>query len=119
MGGISVLTTVGTEQEANLLAEELIDRRHAACVNIISGVRSVFRWQGSICKESEYLLIIKTLEEEFERVMQTIHELHTYDVPEVISFPMGNGDEKFLGWIGSCVDKDADFDEDPDFDEAE
>jgi periplasmic divalent cation tolerance protein len=118
MGGISVLTTVGTEQEANLLAEELIDRRQAACVNIISGVRSVFRWQGSICKESEYLLVIKTLEEEFEQVRQTIHELHTYDVPEVVSFPMNDGDPDFLGWMGACVDKHAQFDDDID-EEAE
>jgi len=108
------LTTVGTEQEANLLAEELLDRRHAACVNIISGVRSLYRWRGSICKDSEYLLIIKTMEEEFEHVSATIQELHSYDLPEVLSFPMGQGDEDFLGWIGSCLDKEAVFDQDED-----
>ena len=119
MGGISVLTTVGTEQEANLLAEELIGRRHAACVNIISGVRSLYRWRGSICKDSEYLLIIKTLEEEYDLVAETIRELHSYDLPEVLSFPMNDGDADFLGWIGACLDKDAEFDEDDEDDEAE
>ena len=109
MRGISILTTVGTEQEANLLAEELLERRHAACVNIISGVRSLYRWRGSICKDSEYLLIIKTLEEEYEQVAETIKELHSYDLPEVLTLPMGQGDDAFLAWIGSCLDKEADF----------
>ncbi len=116
MSGIAVLTTVGTEQEANLLAEELIHRRHAACVNILSGVRSLYRWRGSICKDSEYLLIIKTLDTEYELVAATIQELHSYDLPEVLTFPMGEGDPDFLGWIGSCLDKAAEFDSD---DEAE
>ena len=60
----AVITTVGTEQEANELAEELLGRRLAACVNILSGVRSVYRWQGRICKDSEYMLVIKSMEEE-------------------------------------------------------
>ncbi len=111
MRGIAVLTTVGTEQEANLLAEELIHRRHAACVNILSGVRSLYRWRGSICKDSEYLLIIKTLETEYEQVAATIKEMHSYDLPEVLTFPVGEGDGDFLGWIGACLDKEADFDD--------
>lgn len=111
MGAISVLTTVGTEQEANLLAEELLERRHAACVNIISGVRSVYRWRGTICKDSEYLLIIKTLEEEYEVVAETIRELHSYDLPEILAFPTREGDTDFVDWIGACLDKDAIFDD--------
>ncbi len=111
MGAISVLTTVGTELEANQLAEELLERRHAACVNIISGVRSVYRWRGTICKDSEYLLVIKTLEEEYDQVAATIQELHSYDLPEILTFPSG-GDADFLGWIASCLDKNAEFDDD-------
>ena len=113
MGAIAVITTVGTEQEANLLATELLERRHAACVNVISGVRSLYRWRGEICKDSEYLLIIKSLEEEYERVAATILEFHTYDVPEILTFPVARGDARFLEWIGSCLDKEAEF-EDPD-----
>lgn len=112
MGAIAVVTTVGTEQEANLLAEELIDRRHAACVNIISGVRSLYRWRGSICKDSEYLLVIKTLDEEYDLVAATIQELHTYDLPEVLTFPISRGDADFIGWISACIDKDAEFEGD-------
>ena len=112
MGAIAVVTTVGTEQEANLLAEEVIGRRHAACVNIISGVRSLYRWQGSVCKDSEYLLVIKTLDEEYEQVAATIKELHSYDLPEILTFPITRGDPGFLDWIGACLDKDAVFDDD-------
>ena len=111
MAAIAVVTTVGTEQEANVLAEELIERRHAACVNIISGVRSLYRWRGSICKDSEYLLIIKTLDEEYELVAATIQEFHTYDLPEILTFPITRGDQDFLGWISGCLDKEADFDD--------
>lgn len=107
MGAIAVVTTVGTEQEANLLAAELLARRHAACVNIISGVRSVYRWGGSICKDSEYLLIIKTMSEEYEQVAATIGELHTYELPEILAMPIERGAPDFLGWIGECLDKDA------------
>ena len=106
MGAIAVITTVGTEQEANLLAEELLERRHAACVNIIPGVRSLYRWRGSICRDSEYLLVIKSLEEEYELVAATILELHTYEVPEILTVPIARGDAKFLEWIGSCLDKE-------------
>ena len=111
MGAISVLTTVGTEQEANLLAEELLERRHAACVNIISGVRSVYRWQGTICKDSEYLLVIKTQDEEYDKVAETIKELHSYEVPEILAFPISQGCDAFLGWVGECLDKDVVYSE--------
>ena len=116
MGAIAVITTVGTEREANDLAEELLERRLAACVNIISGVRSIYRWKGRICKDSEYLLVIKTMEEEFAEVAATIQELHSYELPEVLALPFRHGDDAFLGWISECVDKNVGPD---DFDELE
>ena len=68
MSAIVVVTTVGTEEEANLVAEELVERRHSCCVNILPIHRSVYRWQGKICDDSEYMLIIKTLESEYSAV---------------------------------------------------
>ncbi len=108
MDAIVVITTVGTEQEANLLAEELLDRRLAACVNIVSGVRSHYRWRGAICKDSEYLLIIKTLASEYEMVASTIRQLHSYEQPEILSLEVSRGDAGFLAWIAECVDPDLD-----------
>ena len=109
---IVVVTTVGTQEQANLLAEELVDRRHSCCVNIVPIQRSVYRWQGKICDDSEYLLIIKTMESEYEAVEATIQELHSYELPEILAFGIQRGEAGFLSWIAGCLDKSARFPED-------
>lgn len=109
MQAIVVVTTVGTEEQAYQIARELVARRQAACVNVLPGMRSVYRWKGKICKDGELLLVIKTLAEEFEGVSATIRELHSYELPEVLSFPVAQGEANFLEWIRSSVDKQADF----------
>ncbi len=114
MGALVVVTTVGTEQEANLLAEELVARRHASCVNIVPVHRSVYRWQGKICNDSEFLLLIKTLEVEYEAVEAAVGELHSYELPEILAFRVSRGEARFLDWIARSLDKNADFAEDGD-----
>ncbi len=109
---IVIVTSVGTEEQANLIARELVARRHAGCVNIIPSVRSIYRWKGRICHDSEYLLIIKSMAQEFEAVREAIQELHTYELPEILSFAVAQGDRTFLGWIAAALDKDADFPDD-------
>ncbi len=103
----AVVTTVGTEEQANLIARELIARRLAACVNIVPGIRSVYRWQGKIASDTEFLLIAKIRENEFEPVAAAIKELHSYDVPEILTFGVGRGDPDFLAWIAASTDKSA------------
>ncbi len=120
MRAIAVVTTVGTEEQAYLIAREIVARRQAACVNVVPGIRSIYRWKGKICKDGELLLIIKTLEGEFEAVAATIRELHSYELPEILSFSVSHGEQRFLDWIADSVDKDAVFDdEDEDEDEEE
>ncbi|HEX2254399.1 MAG TPA: divalent-cation tolerance protein CutA [Thermoanaerobaculia bacterium] len=120
MGAIVMITTVGTEEQANTLAREIVARRHAACVNIVPGIRSVYRWKGKICHDGELMLVIKTLEEEFEAVAATIRELHNYELPEILAFQVTRGDDRFLGWIHDSTDKTASFDdEDADEEYAE
>src|ERR1700730_698206 len=114
MRAIAVITTVGTEEQAYLIAREIIGRRQAACVNIIPAIRSIYLWKGKICKDGELLLIVKTLEGEFEGVAATIRELHSYELPEILSFRVSHGDKSFLDWIASCVDRDADFSDEED-----
>jgi periplasmic divalent cation tolerance protein len=114
MRAIVVVTTVGTEDQANLIAREVIARRQAACVNIVSGVRSTYRWKGKICTDGEMMLVIKTLEGEFDGVAATIRELHSYELPEILSFPVDRGDPRFLEWIAASVDKDAEFGDEDD-----
>jgi periplasmic divalent cation tolerance protein len=109
MGAIVVVTTVGTEEQAYLIAREIIARRQAACVNILPGMRSIYRWKGKICKDGELLLLVKTMEGEFEGVAATIRELHSYELPEILSFTVTRGETSFLEWIASSVDKEADF----------
>ena len=109
-----VITTVGDEEQANLLARELVARRQAACVNIVSGVRSVYRWEGKICKDSEYLLVIKTAAAEYPAVEATLRELHSYELPEILAVSFPRGEPRFLSWIAGSLDKDAPFSDDVD-----
>jgi periplasmic divalent cation tolerance protein len=102
---IVVVTTVGNEQEAQSLAEELVARRHAACINIVPVLRSVYRWKGKICQDSEFMLIIKTQSDEYPAVEAAIKELHSYDLPEILSFRVHDGETGFLQWIADSVDK--------------
>ena len=120
MRAIVVVTTVGTEEQAYLIAREIVARRQAACVNIVPGIRSIYRWKGKICKDGELLLIVKTLESELGGVQDTIRELHSYELPEILSFNVSHGEPRFLEWIAGSVDKEAPFaDEDEEEDEDE
>ncbi|MCP3978663.1 MAG: divalent-cation tolerance protein CutA [bacterium] len=101
-----VLTTAGSAESASLLARGLVERRLAACVNIVDSIRSIYRWQGEIADENELLLVIKTQAALFDRVREAIRELHDYDVPEVIAIPIADGDPDYLGWVSSCVTDD-------------
>ncbi|MDA8015901.1 MAG: divalent-cation tolerance protein CutA [Thermoanaerobaculia bacterium] len=119
MSAIVMVTSVGDEEQANGIARELVLRRHAACVNILSGVKSVYRWQGKICRDSEYVLMIKTLESEYESVASTVRELHDYDLPEILAFGIRKGDEDFLDWIAQSLDKEAEFGDEEDLPDPE
>ena len=109
MGALVVITTVGTEKQANLIAEELVGRRHAACVNILQVPRTIYRWQGKVLRDSELMLVIKTSEDEFAAVERTIKELHDYEVAEILGFPASQGSREFLAWIAGSLDKQAAF----------
>lgn len=105
MAALVVLTTVGTEEEASSIARELVCRRHAACVNVIAGVKSTYRWQEKVCRDSEYLLVIKTGAEQYAEVERAIRELHSYELPEILAFEATRGEKGFLDWLAQAVDK--------------
>lgn len=102
---ILVVTTVGTEEQANTVAQELVERRHSCCVNILPIQRSVYRWQGKVCTDSEFMLIIKALESEYDAIEAAIKELHSYELPEILAFDIKRGEEGFLHWILACSGK--------------
>jgi periplasmic divalent cation tolerance protein len=97
------LTTTGTEEEARRLARELVERKLAACVNIVPQVESVYRWQGKIESAQEWLLVIKTRADVLDRLQAAIRELHSYEVPEFVVLRIESGSEEYLRWIGECL----------------
>jgi periplasmic divalent cation tolerance protein len=98
-----VLTTAGSLEEAQKIAHALVERRLAACVNIVPQIESVYRWQGKVESATEWLLIIKTRAGVFERVRDAIRELHSYELPECVMVEIGGGSEKYLSWIEENV----------------
>jgi periplasmic divalent cation tolerance protein len=96
---LAVITSTGTEEQALDIAHALVQRRLAACVNILPGARSIFRWKGRVQQDNEFLLLIKTLEENFEAVRGTIRELNAYDLPEIVGFSAAKADAAFAAWV--------------------
>ncbi len=99
MENIVVFITAPDEEEAAKIARAVVDARLAGCVNIIRGIRSIYRWQGKIEDEAEVLMIAKTRQELFEALAKKVKELHSYTVPEVIAFPVVEGSADYLGWL--------------------
>jgi periplasmic divalent cation tolerance protein len=96
---IVVLVTCGSEEEALKIAQSLVEERLAACVNLVSPVRSIYRWEGKIWDEEEWLLIIKTQRQRFEELEEKVKSLHSYAVPEIIGLPILEGSSSYLEWL--------------------
>jgi periplasmic divalent cation tolerance protein len=98
-----VLTTCGSLEEARSIAQTLVDRQLAACVNIAPQIESVYRWQGEVESAAEWLLLIKTTAEAFDRLREALSELHSYELPECIAIAIEDGSAAYLEWIGQSV----------------
>ncbi len=98
-----VLTTVARAEDAERIAEELVGRRLAACVNVLPGVRSTYRWKGGVEREQERLLLIKTRSERLESLRQALLAIHPYEVPEVVAIPIEAGHPAYLEWLDESV----------------
>jgi len=97
------LTTTGSEAEAQKIARHLVESRMAACVNIIPQIASVYRWQGKVEEACEWLLLIKTTADGFEKIREAIAELHSYELPECVCLTVEDGSAKYLQWIADSV----------------
>ena len=98
-----VLTTTGSREEAEKIAHALVERRLAACVNIVGPIHSVYRWQGKVESADEHLLLIKTTSTGFDAVARAIRELHSYELPECIELAIEHGSPDYLTWIEQSV----------------
>ncbi len=103
MEEILILSTTDTLDLAQQIAAALVEEHEAACVNIIPGIRSIYRWEGKVCNETECLLLIKSSQEKFETVRARIRQLHSYQVPEIIAVPITAGDPSYLAWLGEAI----------------
>ncbi len=101
-----VLTTVDSAELAESLARGLVERRLAACVNIVGPIRSVYRWKGEVVSDEERLLVIKTSARRLPALSEAIRELHSYEVPEVLALAVEDGDRRYLDWLAGCVAED-------------
>ena len=101
-----VLVTCATLEEARKIARGVVEKRLAACVNVVThAVESFYSWEGKLENSSEYLLIMKTREERLEELKKEVLALHSYDTPEFIAVPIVSGAEKYLEWVESSVAK--------------
>lgn len=94
-----VLSTAGSEDEARRIAHHLVERRLAACVNIVPRIESIYRWQENVESSTEWLMVIKTTEERFPGVRDAIRKLHSYELPECIAISIEDGSPAYLEWI--------------------
>jgi len=97
--GLVLLCTAPNEDEARSLARALVEAELAACVNLVPGVRSIYRWKGELCEDGEVLLVIKTTPARREALISRVCELHSYDCPEVIALPIVAGAQPYLEWL--------------------
>jgi len=97
----TVLVTTPDAEVGAEIARDLVASRLAACVNVIPGIRSVFRWEGAVQEETEAMLIIKTAAHRCGELAARIHDLHPYDLPEVIELAATGGSDSYLAWIGA------------------
>ena len=114
-----IMTSVGTEQQAVEISEDLIARRLATCINIVPCLRSIYRWKGKICEDTEHLLLIKTPQRLFDEVSAAIREFHSYELPEILALPITNAEANFHEWVLKMVHPsgdEVDDDETPDYD---
>lgn len=101
------LVTAPSEGVARDLARTLVERRLAACVNVVPGIRSIYRWDDAVQDDGEVLLVVKTTTGRFDELRATVVELHPYDVPEVLGFDVAAGHAPYLAWVARAVGGEA------------
>lgn len=104
---IIIFITASHKKEAANIAQQLLKKRLAACVNIIDKIDSFFWWQGKIDYSKEVLLIVKSSKSKINKIIKLVKSIHHYEVPEIIALPIIAGEKKYLSWLDECISKSA------------
>jgi periplasmic divalent cation tolerance protein len=100
---IVVLISAGNREEAGRIAETLVNKRLAACVQILPEIQSIYRWQGEVARETEVLLLAKTTRGRFDELDRAVREIHSYETPEIVALPATGISEQYLKWLQAAV----------------
>lgn len=98
-----VTTTTEKKEDAKIIASELIEKRLAACIQLVGPIMSLYRWNGKISEDEEWLLIIKTGKHRYQELERTVKEIHPYEVPEIIASPIIKGSSDYLKWLDTEI----------------
>lgn len=101
---IVVFMTAANSAEASRIAELLVMKNLAACVQILPEIQSVYRWKGEIEKQSEILILAKTVQSKFSELEMQVRAVHSYETPEIVATPLTNGSKPYLEWLSASVD---------------
>jgi periplasmic divalent cation tolerance protein len=104
MSYLIVLMTASSREEAVKIVRVLLEEKLIACANVVDAVSSFFWWQGKIEEEKEALAIMKSSEKLFKKLSQRVAELHSYDVPEILALPIGDGSQSYLDWLKDSLE---------------
>ena len=97
------LITAGSQEEADRIANTLVSEMLAACVNVLPGVTSVYRWEGRVQRDQEWLLVAKSTRHVLDDLVRCVQAIHSYDLPEIIALPVVGGSEGYLRWLDGEV----------------
>ena len=103
MRRLVVISTAPRAEDAEFIARELVERRLAACVNVLPPMTSIYRWRGEVERAEEVLMVVKTTEDRFEAVRDALVKGHSYDVPEVLALEVKAGHAPYLAWLDESV----------------
>ena len=100
---VVAFSTVAKAADAERIARVLVERRLAACINVVPGVVSLYRWKGEVCRDEELLLVVKTRAERLPALREALVALHPYEVPELVALPIESGHPPYLEWLDDSV----------------
>ena len=104
-----VYVTASNHDEALVIGRTLVQEQLAACANVLDGATSIYRWEGGLNEDGEAIMIAKTRQELVDRVIARVRELHSYDCPCVVAWPIAAGNPEYLSWIGRETGSDRDL----------